>query len=108
MQNIAVYLNATITEPIDVKQANTSFTNKKRKFLSQTELFICEKIIGNEALEDNGYETGQGSFRLVDIPEFIYISFRFVIFQTIRVFKTKSALVSILYFIRTTFSSRRK
>lgn len=104
---IAIFLNTTISRPVSVKKANTSFAEKKRKTLSKTELLLCEKIIGN-ALEDNGYERGQGGFRLIDIPELIFISFRFLVYQARRVVKKKSALVSILSFIRTTFSFRKK
>ncbi|MFK5893094.1 MAG: sulfotransferase [Pseudomonadota bacterium] len=104
---IAFFLNTNISGEIIVKQANTSFSNHKRKKLSDTEILICEKILGT-SLMDYDYKLGKGRFRWIDIPELCFVSIRFLIYQGFRVFRSRSSLVSISSFIRTSLSFSKK
>ena len=103
-EKIATFLNTSISKDITVKKANTSFSSKKRKTLTPTELWLCEKIT-KSTLEDNGYTSGQGKIRIFDLFDLIYTSLRFTSYQFIRVFKQKSSLVSIMSFARTALPS---
>lgn len=104
---IAVFLNTNISGKVVIKQSNTSFSSRKRKTLSDTEILLCEKILGASLME-HGYESGQGAFRWLDLPGLFFVSFRFLFYQLFRVFKRRSALVSISSFIRTSLPFFKK
>jgi len=106
-EKIAIFLNTTISKEVEIKRANTSFSSDKRKTLTDTELLLCENILGT-SLMDHGYEPGQGKFRWIDVPGLIFVNFRFLNYQVIRIFKERSSLVSIMSFIRTSLPFSKK
>jgi hypothetical protein len=99
-EKIAGFLGSKLSKELIVKQANTSFSKSKRKNLTMTEKWLCEKII-NSTLEDNGYESGQGKFKLSDVFDLIITSVRFSFYQLNRIRRRKSSLVSIKSFLCT-------
>ena len=63
---------------------NSSFDTKKKKTLNETERWICQSICRRE-MNILGYTETAARPRLSDLPEFLYTSCRFVVFQTHRV-----------------------
>ena len=101
---IAKFLGAEVTGEIEVKKPNSSFSDKKRQGITPTETWICEKIAGS-LMREKGYADSDkpARFRIIDIPDLIYICFRFTFYQIIRVIKDPDALVSIRTYMGSLF-----
>lgn len=80
-------LNEWVEAEIDTLQMdsghNSSFGTKKRKTLSETELWICQNVCRQE-MRLLGYPEAVARPRLCDFPELFYLSCRFVAFQAHR------------------------
>jgi len=96
--NIAQFLGANISKDLVIKKSNSSFHDKKQKELTSTEIWLIEKMIGNY-LKVGGYKTSNRRPDLLGFIEVFRVSFVFAFFQFFRVFKKKSALVSIKSFL---------
>lgn len=93
-EDIAAFLDSPMSKELEIKQNNSSFHNKKKQELTSTEVWLIEKVAG-EYLQAGGYEKSSNAPEVMGILEVIRVSFVFTSYQIGRVFKKKSALVSI-------------
>ena len=79
-RSIASFLGLPWREPRIPEKVNTSFDGRERSEITPTERWLCERIAG-EAMSRAGYELGQGSLRLRDMPDLLLTSVRFALRQ---------------------------
>jgi hypothetical protein len=96
---LGAFLGSTVKGKVPVKGKNTSFSGGKRKDITPTEAWLCERLAG-DAMEKAGYTDRQGRFRLRDLPDLAYISCRFTIYQVVRVATQRDARASVKTFLK--------
>ena len=95
---LAEYLELPAPNDLQVKKQNSSFQNKTKQELSSTEIWLIEKIIGRD-MEICDYQLSGCKPSLMGFWGVLKVSFIFTGYQISRVFKKKSALVSIKTFL---------
>ena len=96
---IAEFLGATLTRSVPVRGSNTSFGGGKRRDLTPTEKWMCERIAG-PVMESAGYEVEHPRPRLRDVPDLLFTTARFAGYQSSRLIREPSARVSVTAFLR--------
>ena len=107
-ERLATFLGTRIDGEVQVTKPNSSFSPDRRKGVTPTEIWICERVSG-DLMREKGYEIearGAGCFRVRDIPDFIRISFRFSLYQLLRIVRNRSAWVSIKAYIFSLFRTK--
>lgn len=102
---VAEYLELPAPNNLQVKKTNSSFQNKKKQELSSTEIWLIEKIIGRD-MEICDYQLSGCKPSLRGFWGVLKVSFIFTGYQVSRVFKKKSALVSIKTFLNSIFHTK--
>jgi hypothetical protein len=98
-RDIARFLGADFQGPVPDMGANTSFRGGKRKGLTETEKWICERVNG-PLMRRFGYSLAAHRPRLRDLPDLAATSLRFASYQTTRFVREPSARVSMGAFFR--------
>jgi hypothetical protein len=80
---IAHFLGSRFEGKVQRSDGNTSFTAGKRKSITATEEWICERIAG-DAMQSHGYELAEARPRLRDLPDLLWTSCRFTAYQSHR------------------------
>ncbi|MGF1524696.1 MAG: sulfotransferase [Leptolyngbyaceae cyanobacterium] len=91
---LAEFLNTRVTQSVQVERPNTSFDAKKRRDVTDTEVWLCERIAGS-VMQQAGYELKKQSPRFQDIPDLIGTSFNFASYQVQRLVSNKRARQSV-------------
>ena len=95
---LADFLGTTISGEIATKGKNTSFASKKQKTITNTEIWICQKLAGNQ-MQEAGYQLNQVSPTFQDLPDLLGTSYRFIQFQFNRILKDKKKQHSVKSFL---------
>jgi hypothetical protein len=98
-REIARFLGADFQGPVPDMGANTSFRSGKRKELTETEGWICERVNG-PLMSRFGYSRAGHRPRLRDLPDLAATTLRFAIYQSVRFVRQPSARVSMAVFFR--------
>jgi hypothetical protein len=96
---IAQFLGTTFEGDVRRSDGNTSFTAGERKAITPTEEWICERIAG-DAMQDQGYVLKQARPRLRDLPDLLWMSFRFTAHQSLRLATDGRARQSVRSFLK--------
>jgi hypothetical protein len=104
-RKIAQFLGTTFEGDVRRSDANTSFAAGKRKSITPTEEWICEQIAG-EAMLSHGYTLRRSRPRLRDLPDLLWVSCRFTIYQTLRIARDGRARQSVISFLKMLFRPR--
>ncbi|MEO1295472.1 MAG: sulfotransferase [Cyanobacteria bacterium J06636_16] len=91
---LAAFLNTQVTQSVQVDRPNTSFDAKKRRDVTDTEVWLCERIAGS-VMEHAGYELKNQKPRLQDIPNLVSTSLNFASYQVQRLISNKRARQSV-------------
>jgi hypothetical protein len=97
-RKIAQFLGGTFDGEIERSDGNTSFAPGKRKSITPTEEWICERVAG-EVMRSLDYPAGHGRLRLRDLPDLLWTSGRFAAHQLQRAIKSPAARQSIKAFV---------
>lgn len=104
---IARFLGSTFDGEVERSDGNTSFAAGKRKSITPTEEWICERVAGN-AMQSLGYTVGRGRLRLRDLPNLLSTSVRFTACQLRRLVKSPAARQSVKSFVKTFLGPQRR
>jgi hypothetical protein len=97
-RRIASFLDTRFDGTVERTQGNTSFKGGKRRNITPTEAWVCERIAGN-AMQELGYDSSEGKVRLQDAPDLAWRSLRFTAAQGKRMFKNPAARQSVKFFL---------
>ncbi|MEL7001384.1 MAG: sulfotransferase [Bacteroidota bacterium] len=100
-KRLSTFLGSDLNETCLPEGANTSFRRGKRKNITQTEEWLCEKICGRE-MAKLGYSSHAPSPQLSDLLDFLQTTLRFTSYQTRRVMYSNHARGAIFNVIRRT------
>lgn len=101
-RRIAEFLGATISRPVTARGSNTSFIDGKRKDITQTERWICERMAGL-VMDEAGYARQNPRPRLADLPDLLFTTGRFACHQTWRLLRRPDARVAVGAYLRRMF-----
>lgn len=101
-RDIAEFLGASISQKVPVRGSNTSFKGGKRKDLTSTEKWLCERIAGG-AIQAAEYPLENARPHLRDIPDLVFVTCRFLLYQVRRVVAKPAERVSVVAFLRRFF-----
>jgi len=96
---VARFLGSSFEGNVQRSDANTSFVAGKRKSITATEEWICERIAG-DAMQSQGYELAEARPRLRDLPDLIWTSCRFTAYQLHRLVTDGRARHSVGSFLK--------
>ena len=102
---IADFLGSRLEGEIRPAKGNTSFNGGKRRSITPTESWICERIAG-DSMHALGYPAAEGRLRVQDIPDFVWTSARFTAAQAARLVRNPSARQSVSFFIKSLLSKQ--
>jgi Sulfotransferase family len=102
---MAEFLDSELAGKVPEQGRNTSFGSGKRKDITETEKWICERVTG-PAMDALGYTRENPSFRLRDIPDFLRTTVQFLFYQCGRIVKRDHARGSVGTFVRSLVDSR--
>ncbi len=100
IDRLNAFLETSIEKPdLEAIGSNTSFKSGKRKNLTETENWICQKICSRE-MSILGYKPQPANWRLASLPELSFLTFRFFLFQIRRVLFQRDARKRIFALLR--------
>jgi hypothetical protein len=102
-RRIAGFLDARFEGTVERTQGNTSFKGGKRRSITPTEAWVCERIAG-DSMKQLGYDPSEGKLRLQDAPDLAWRSLRFTAAQGKRIVKDPAARQSVKFFLRSLVS----
>ncbi len=106
--DLASVLGTTVIGDVEVSSFNSSATGstaRPKKALTDTEVWLCERVIGDE-LTLAGYESSGKRPRVRDVPELIAVSWRFAFFQLVRSVRDPEKRSSVVSFAKRTLTRR--
>ncbi|WP_107666875.1 sulfotransferase [Cyanothece sp. BG0011] len=104
-EKLARFLDTTRLPHVEVKTSkqNTSFAGKKRTEVTDTEVWICEKIAG-EVMKEAGYDLKNPTPKLSDLADLLQTSIIFLNYRTQQMLTDRSKFKTIMSYLKTTFS----
>ncbi len=105
-RRLAEFLESDLVEKYLPKGANTSFSRGKRKTITQTEEWICEKLCG-PGMSRLGYEIHGSTPRLKDVLDLLQITMRFIAYQVVRAIRDRGMRASVFDFARRAIRSEK-
>ena len=97
--DLADFLETQVAGEVVAKRSNASVKVGQPTELTQTEVFLCEKIAG-QAMQSAGYELCAPKPRLFDLVDLLKTSVTFATYQLIRITKDKKARTSVRAFLK--------
>lgn len=98
-RKIAEFLGSRFEGEVRRTKGNTSFKGGKRRSITPTEAWICERVAGT-SMQALGYERTEGRLRVRDVPDFVWTSGRFALAQTKRLARNPAARQSVWFFLK--------
>ena len=105
LSKIATFLESRPVGSLPSRKPNSSFSGRERRWITPTEMWLCEWMAG-ETMTSAGYEIGKGRFRLRDLPELVFITARFGVYQVVRLLGSRRARVKARAFLRGLFKAK--
>lgn len=104
-EKLANFLDTTISTDVEVKTSkqNTSFEGKKRKGITDTEVWICEKMVG-DTMKQAGYDLENPTPKLLDLVDLLQTSIIFLSYRIQQMLTDRSKFKTIMNYIKITFS----
>lgn len=99
---IAEFLGATVSQKVPVRGSNTSFKGGKRKDLTSTEKWLLERVAGS-AIQAADYPLENPRPSLRDLPDLVFVTCRFALYQVRRIIAKPAERVSVVSFLRRFF-----
>lgn len=98
-ERLANLLETKVSGEIRVEKGNTSYSNAKKKNLTNLEIAICQKVIG-EKLTEAGYNSRSVKIKPLEFLDLLSTTWTFSIYQFMRIVKDKKSRNSIYSFIK--------
>ena len=99
-RSLATFLDTSVSRPVQSKGSNSSFQSGKKRSLTSTERWLCERLAG-ESLQAAGYESSDSSPQWSDIPDLVRTTWLFVGYQFQRLIKNKRGRMSVMSYLKT-------
>ncbi len=99
------FLDAEVSGKVPVQGKNTSFGSGKRKDITATERWICERLAG-EAMAEAGYESSGARPRVRDLPDLAFTTLRFSLYQAGRLLRRGDARASVGAYLKNLMGRR--
>lgn len=98
-QKLADFLNTELSHSVQVERTNTSFKDKQRQDITNTEVWLCEMIAG-KTMQEVGYDLKSPKPRIQDVLDLFDTTGNFVFHQTQRVFRNDRARQSVIGYLK--------